>query len=485
MDDDIVLVFPHQLFADHPQIDGDREVVLVEAPRFFNAFDYHVKKLVLHRASMQAYEDRLDEDGHDVSYLAYDESPVATVFQEAETVRHVDTVDHRLRSRLQELSETHDTDRRVAATPMFMTEIDRFRSFFEERDYRMTPFYIEQRKEFEVLVEDDEPVGGQWSFDPENREKLPEDTEPPEIPDTEDEVYVEPAQHYVDEHFPENPGSLENFIYPVTHDAAEQWLDTFLEERLAAFGPYQDAFERDGTFLFHSVLSPMLNTGLLTPQQVVDRTLTKHDRQEYPLQSVEGFLRQIIGWREFIRGIYELEGAQEREQNHFDCYRSLPDAFYTAETGLPPVDAAINRVQKHAYTHHIERLMVLGNIMLLLEIDPDEVYRWFMELFIDAYDWVMVPNVYGMAEYADGGLFATKPYISSSNYIRKMSHYDGGEWEAVWDGLYWRFIDEHCELIADNPRMAVMASQLDRMSEETLDNHRERADSFIDQLFGG
>ncbi|MDY6770103.1 MAG: FAD-binding domain-containing protein, partial [Candidatus Nanohaloarchaea archaeon] len=206
---------------------------------------------------------------------------------------------------------------------------------------------------------------------------------------------------------------------------------------------------------------------------------------DYPLQSVEGFLRQIIGWREFVRGIYELEGEAERDSNHFGCDRDLPDAFYTADTGLPPVDAAIDRVMEHAYTHHIERLMVLGNTMLLLEIDPDDVYQWFMELFIDAYDWVMVPNVYGMAEYADGGLFASKPYISSSNYIQEMSHYPGGEWEAVWDGLYWRFIDEHRDAIAENPRMAVMASQLDRMDDETLQQHRENAEDYISELFDG
>ncbi|MFB6294554.1 MAG: cryptochrome/photolyase family protein, partial [Candidatus Nanohaloarchaea archaeon] len=433
--DDVVLVFPHHLFADHPQIDGDRQVVLVEAPRFFTAVDYHVKKLVLHRASMQAYQDRLDEDGHETRYLEYDDDPVATVFRAADTVHHLDTVDHRLRNRLQELASEQGVDRAVTDTPMFMTDMDRFEEFFADRDYQMTPFYIEQRKKFDILVEDGDPVGGRWSFDPENREKLPDDVEPPELPPAGTNEYVGPATQYVQDNFGDNPGEVDGFIYPVTHGAAEQWLDTFLEERLAQFGPYQDAFEQEETFLFHSVLTPMLNTGLLTPRQVVDRTLAVHAEQDVPLQSVEGFLRQIIGWREFVRGIYELEGEQERERNHFGCDRELPDAFYTAETGLPPVDAAIDRVQQHAYTHHIERLMVIGNIMLLLEIDPDKVYRWFMELFIDAYDWVMVPNVYGMAEYADGGLFATKPYISSSNYLQEMSHYPGGEWEAVWDGL--------------------------------------------------
>ncbi|MDY6768549.1 MAG: cryptochrome/photolyase family protein [Candidatus Nanohaloarchaea archaeon] len=477
-----VIVFPHQLFGDHPQIQEDDTVVLVEAPRFFTAFDYHVKKLVLHRASMQAYRDRVEDEGMDVRYLRYDEDPVETVFDQAETVRHVDTVDHRLRERLEHLADDHGVERSVADTPMFMTGLDRFRSFFEDRDYQMTPFYIEQRKALDILVEDGSPVGGQWSFDPENRDRLPEDTEPPELPDVESER-VAAATEYVREEFPDAPGIPDEFIYPVTHGAAEQWLDDFLEHRLDRFGPYQDALERDETFLFHSVLTPMLNIGLLTPEQVVAETLDRYEDRDYPLQSVEGFVRQIIGWREFMRGIYEMEGERERESNHFGNDRELPGAMYTGDTGIPPVDAAINRVLQHGYTHHIERLMVLGNFMLLLEIDPDEVYRWFMELFADAYDWVMVPNVYGMAEYADGGLFASKPYIASSNYIGKMSHYDGGEWEDILDGLYWRFIDEHRERIEENPRLAVMTSHLDRMDGDTLERHRDNAETFIDDLY--
>ena len=190
-----------------------------------------------------------------------------------------------------------------------------------------------------------------------------------------------------------------------------------------------------------------------------------------PLTSLEGFVRQIIGWREFVRAVYLLKGSQQRSTNFWGHTRKLPESFYTATTGVEPVDTTIRRLQKHAYTHHIERLMVLGNFMLLCEIDPDEVYRWFMEMFIDAYDWVMVPNIYGMNQYADGGLMTTKPYISSSKYILRMSDYEKGSWCDVWNSLYWRFINKHRDVFRKNPRMSFMVSAFDRMPDEKRNTH--------------
>ena len=192
----------------------------------------------------------------------------------------------------------------------------------------------------------------------------------------------------------------------------------------------------------------MLNIGLLTPQQVLDRTFEFSRTHTVPLASLEGFIRQVIGWREFMYCIYHAVGETQRRGNFWDCQRDLPASFYSADTGIPPVDRVIRRVMDLAYCHHIERLMVLGNFMLLCEVRPEQVYQWFMELFIDAYDWVMVPNVYGMSQYADGGLITTKPYISSSNYIRKMSDFSRGPWCAIWDGLFWRFVSRHKEVFA-------------------------------------
>jgi deoxyribodipyrimidine photolyase-related protein len=226
----------------------------------------------------------------------------------------------------------------------------------------------------------------------------------------------------------------------------------------------------------------MLNVGLITPDEVLRKALTFANENNVPLNSTEGFVRQIIGWREFIRGVYLAKGGEERTRNFWGFDRKIPDSFYTGETGIPPVDKTIKKVLETGYCHHIERLMVLGNFMLLCEIDPDEVYRWFMELFIDAYDWVMVPNIYGMSQFADGGLTSTKPYISGSNYLMKMSDYPKGEWQETWDGLFWRFMHVHRDFFDSNPRLSMLVRNLDRMSEEKLNNHLGKAEEFLKSL---
>ncbi|MDY6773582.1 MAG: cryptochrome/photolyase family protein, partial [Candidatus Nanohaloarchaea archaeon] len=275
------------------------------------------------------------------------------------------------------------------------------------------------------------PVGGKWSFDPENREKMPESLETPEIPRFSSE-HVEEAKEYVEENFAGNPGKLKDFYWPVTREQALENLEDFLENRMEKFGKYQDALDRNLRFGFHSLLSSSLNIGLITPGEVVDKTLVYHERKDYPMNSLEGFLRQVMGWREFIRALYELEPGM-RDSNFWDADNPMPDEFYTGETGLPPLNVSIDNAKTNAYCHHIERLMVLGNVMLLLEIDVDKVYNWFMEMFIDSYEWVTVPNIYGMSQYAWEDMM-TKPYISSSNYIRKMSNYRAGNGRITGTG---------------------------------------------------
>lgn len=230
------------------------------------------------------------------------------------------------------------------------------------------------------------------------------------------------------------------------------------------------------------MLTPALNIGLLTPQQIIDKTFDFHKQLNYPLNSLEGFIRQIIGWREFMRGIYLREGVKQRTTNTWGLTRKIPNSFYNGTTGIEPIDQTIKKILETGYAHHIERLMVLGNFMHLCEFDPDEVYRWFMELFIDAYDWVMVPNIYGMSQYADGGLMTTKPYVSGSNYILKMSDYTKGPWCEVWDGLYWRYIDQHKELFAKNPRMSMIVNLVKKMEVQKLKTHRNNAENFLNSL---
>ena len=226
----------------------------------------------------------------------------------------------------------------------------------------------------------------------------------------------------------------------------------------------------------------MLNVGLLSPEQIVQQAIEVGKQTGVPLNSIEGFIRQIIGCRELMRLLYELEGAKQRTFNFWQFKRRIPQSFWTGKTGILPIDITITKVIRDGYCHHIERLMVLGNFMLLCEFDPNEVYRWFMELFIDAYDWVMVPNVYGMSQFADGGMMVTKPYISGSNYLMKMSDYPKGDWQATWDGLFWRFMSKHRDVLASNPRLGMLISTFDKMPMQKQQLHLNEAEKFLASL---
>jgi deoxyribodipyrimidine photolyase-related protein len=248
------------------------------------------------------------------------------------------------------------------------------------------------------------------------------------------------------------------------------------------FGAYEDAIVAENSILHHGVLTPLLNVGLLTPKEIIDTCLVYAEENNIPINSTEGFVRQIIGWREFIRGMYESRGSEERTRNFWNFKKKMPASFYDGTTGIDPFDQTLKKVLHTGYCNHIERLMILGNCMLLCEIDPDEVYRWFMELFIDAYDWVMVPNIYGMSQFADGGLFATKPYIGGSNYIMKMGNYKKGDWEDIWDGLFWRFMHIHRNFFEQNPRLGMLVGMFDKMSPDKKEQHLRNADEFLAQL---
>jgi deoxyribodipyrimidine photolyase-related protein len=288
------------------------------------------------------------------------------------------------------------------------------------------------------------------------------------------------AVDYTLSRFPENPGSIsKDRLYPLTHQEAHDWLEQFLTYRFHDFGIYEDAIVKESSILNHSILSPLMNVGLIEPREIINRALEFSKEEEVPINSTEGFIRQIIGWREFIRGMYLSKGRFSRTRNFWGFDRKIPRSFYDGSTGIEPIDQTIRKVLESGYCNHIERLMILGNFMLLCEFDPDEVYRWFMELFIDAYDWVMVPNVYGMCLFADGGSFATKPYIGGSNYIKKMSNYPKGEWEQVWEGLFWSFVKKHQDFFRSNPRTSMLVHSLNKMSVEKQKIHIQNADSFI------
>jgi deoxyribodipyrimidine photolyase-related protein len=295
--------------------------------------------------------------------------------------------------------------------------------------------------------------------------------------------FFEEAKEYTQRNFPNNIGSLnEGIIYPIGFKESKAWLQQFLEHRIMEFGDYEDAIVQKEILLNHSMLTPLLNVGMITPLKIIQNTLEFNMSKQVPINSLEGFVRQIIGWREFIRGVYVAKGREERTSNYWGFNRKIPKSFYDGSTGILPVDETIKKILKTGYCHHIERLMVLGNFMLLCEFDPNEVYRWFMEMFIDAYDWVMVPNVYGMSQFADGGMMSTKPYISASNYLIKMSDYPKGAWQEIWDALFWRFMNKQRNFFLKNPRLGMLIKIYDQWDESKQKVIHQKANNFLAEL---
>ena len=489
----VALVYPNQLFAEHPALDGADRVVLHEDDLYFHDERYparnHKLRLVLHRASMRRYADALRERGLDVEHVEWadrvsTQGLLARLAEDGvETVRLCEPVDFILERRLHAAARAAGVALAVVDTPLFLNTRQENADFFAGRArYAMADFYKHQRRRLGVMVDGEgEPAGGRWSFDHDNRKKLTEaalDAVPP-LPVVEQDAYVAEAQAYVEEHFPDHVGASGPLPYPTDHAAAADWLGVFVRERLRPFGPFEDAIEPGRSHLYHAVLTPMLNVGLVTPRQVLDAVL---DADGVPLNSLEGFVRQVIGWREYMRAVYDLEGVTMRNANVWGFERGIPEAWYTGATGLAPVDDVIPRVLATGYANHIERLMVLGGALFLSRFDPREVYRWFLEMFVDAYDWVMVPNAYGMSQHAAGPLITTKPYMSGSNYLRKMSHYPRGEWEAEWDGLYWTFLRDHRDDLERYRRMAMVTGHLDRMGASKLAAHEAAADRYLARI---
>jgi deoxyribodipyrimidine photolyase-related protein len=452
---------------------------------------HHQQKIVLFLAAMRAYADKLREAGYDVHYVELDtsdksayEDKLAEVLEQcgSEKLVHFEIEDKAMEQRIIEFADTGKLEREELASPMFTCSRERFSKFAAaKKRILMADFYKQQRRRLDILVDDDgEPDGGRWSFDADNRKKLPRNITPPVMPEASRGKHVEEVIALVEKAFPGHPGKASEFCWPTTGAEAESWLDDFIEKRLEHFGPYEDAMTTRSATVFHSVLSPLMNLGLLPPQDVVDKVM--EHAGAIPMQSLEGFVRQVIGWREFVRGVYREYGDEQASSNFWNHERELTEAWYEGKTGIPPLDDAITTAQRLGWTHHIPRLMVLGNLMTLCEIRPASAHRWFMEMFVDSSEWVMGPNVYGMGIFSDGGVFATKPYICGSNYLRKMSDYPKGDWCDVVDGLYWRFIDKHRDFFAGNPRLALMPRALDRLAPERRKTIFAAAETFLDNF---
>ena len=493
MKESVGILFPHQLFSQHQLLQECSKVYLVEEHLFFKKFNFHKMKIAFHRASMKAYFDRLKNTNLDVEYIeSKDErSDIRELLKSLAEHNHdqiqiIHPADNWLERRIKNATVKHNIKVKEYESPLFLNSRSDLEEFFkpDKKSFFQTSFYKQQRKKRGILInQNDEPEGGKWSFDDENRKKFPKKSSPPPVQYPPKTKYWEEAITYVKAEFSDNIGEFQGSpMYPICTEQAEAWLEQFFEHRFNQFGDYEDAIVKDELILHHSILTPMLNVGLLQPGFVIQKTLDYAQNNNTPINSTEGFVRQIIGWREFIHGMYEVRGSHARTANFWGFKRKIPKSFYDGTTGIIPVDQTIKKVLETGYCHHIERLMILGNFMLLCEFDPDEVYRWFMELFIDAYDWVMVPNVYGMSQFADGGDFATKPYISGSNYVMKMSDYSKGEWQKYWDGLFWNFLDRQREFFLGNPRLSMLVRNFDKMSKEKQSEHLNNAAEFLRQL---
>lgn len=490
-----MILLGNMLFPEHATSHFNcQPVFMAEDQGLCTQYRYHKHKLILYLAAMRHYRDWLRQQGIQVEYheltsgdqVSSYEAKLATAVQKFR-VRRLETYtieNHQFCDRITQFCQQHQLELVVHDSPMFLTTQAQFVAYRQQyQRLFMADFYKLQRQRLQLLLEPDgQPMGGKWSLDASNRQSLPKGLAVPPLSLPQPTAHVQAVSQLVDTLFSDHPGDTQGFWLPVTRPAALTWLETFVQERLEHFGPYEDALPTQEPFVFHSVLSPLMNLGLLLPLEVVNAALCQAAEHNVPLQSLEGFVRQIIGWREYIRGVYHLLGQQQSQSNYFQHQRQLTDAWYSGTTGLLPLDLTIQRVRERGWAHHIERLMVLSSAMLLAEIHPDAVYRWFMEMFVDSADWVMVPNIYGMGQFADGGLIMTKPYCSGSNYLRKMGDFPQGAWCDVWDGLYWRFVDRQRSHLSHNPRTQMMVRTFDRMKPERRALVLGQADQFIQTM---
>ena len=479
-------IYPNQLFDPHPAISRKRTVFLIEDPLFFKDkkyfLNYNKKKILLHYISMSYFARRLDKRGYNVIQVQHtellDNDYTTTLIKDHEISKiHIaEVVDHELSIRIKDASKKTGAKVTIYDSPnFFLNTTDVKNDFADKKFYFMANFYKKQRKRYNILLDsDNQPTGGKWSFDEQNRKKLPKNISlPNEFKIDFDADIFTKSVNKVETNFSNNLGNTRDFNFPCSHEHALESFENFLDNKLELFGPYEDAIPKINSNLFHSVLTPYLNIGLINPKKVIELVLEKSREKTIPINSLEGFIRQVIGWREFIRGIYQESGVKQRTENFWRFRNKIPISFYEGATGIDPVDFVIKKSKGNAYAHHIERLMIMGNFFFLLRIDPDYVYKWFMEFYIDAYDWVMVPNVYGMSQFADGGLMSTKPYISGSNYILKMSDYKKGNWSKIWDALYWEFIKDERAFFLKNPRMAMMVRIYDKKTTEMKNEYKK------------
>ncbi len=503
----LVPILGDQLTRDLASLRGrtkdDTIILMMEVWDEATYVKHHKQKIALIFSAMRHFAEELRDAGWTVDYTTLTDEGNAHSFtgevaraverHDPRAIHVVEAGEWRVQQAIEEWPDKFDCDVEILNDDRFISSIAEFRDWAEGRKtLRMENFYQEMRKKTGLLMEDGKPIGGKWNYDKDNREPPKKDMNAPERPKPEPDDITLEVIALVQEKFADHFGDLDNFHWPVTREEAEEAANAFFSERLPDFGTYQDAMVHGEDDLFHSMLSTSINIGLLDPMELCKRARLAYEDSTAPLNAVEGFIRQIIGWREYVRGFYWYHMPDLESANALNAQRGLPEFYWTGETDMRCMADCIRSTEENAHAHHIQRLMVLGNFALLAGINPREVQDWYLVVYADAYDWVELPNVAAMILYADGGKLATKPYAASGNYINKMSDYckdcayspskKTGEGACPFNPLYWHFMDRHRDRLESNHRIGRIYANWDRMDEEKRQDYLDSADAFLDTL---
>jgi deoxyribodipyrimidine photolyase-related protein len=498
-DQTLILILGDQLslkLSSLRDADPQRDVILMaEVMAEARYAPHHKKKFVLVFSAMRHFAEVLRQRGWTVDYVKLEDAgntqDLATEMTRAQHRHGIENVvmtepgEWRLKQSLAHVPMLEDT--------RFFCSHAAFRQWAAGRkELRMEYFYRDMRRQTGLLMNGDKPEGGAWNFDSENRKSAKPDMVMPKPPQFPPDAITQECIALTKRIAPDNFGDIEPFWFAVTQDDAERALDYFLLHALPHFGETQDAMLQHQKFLHHAVLSPYINLGLLDPLHVCRRVEAEYKKGRVPLASAEGFIRQIIGWREYIRGIYWLKMPDYRDVNALNATRPLPAFYWTGNTAMNCVAHVVKQTREEAYAHHIQRLMITGNFALIAGLDPQQVHEWYLSVYADAFEWVELPNTIGMSLHADGGLLGSKPYAASGNYINKMSDYckscgydvkqRTGEGACPFNALYWDFIARHQQRFSRNPRMANITRVYDKFDDAEKGRIAESATRFLDSL---
>ncbi|MDD7911046.1 cryptochrome/photolyase family protein [Pseudovibrio exalbescens] len=482
---------------------ADTVVLMAEVAAEASYVKHHKKKIAFLFSAMRHHAQALEADGWRVDYVKYGASGNSgTLCSEIVRAAKRWNVDRVFMTEPGEwrLKQEFEALKPDLACPLEMLPDDRFLCSHAEfgqwskgrKQLRMEYFYRDMRRKTGLLMNGDQPEGGQWNYDQENRKPAADDLFMPNPPQFEPDSITKEVLTLCEKEFADHVGELFPFWLGTTREQAEQAADYFFEQALPFYGDYQDAMLVGQPFLYHSVLSPYINCGLLDPLELCRRAEEAYKKGRAPLNAVEGFIRQIIGWREFIRGIYWLKMPEYIELNALNAHRDLPAFYWTADTQMLCLKEAIGQTLQHAYAHHIQRLMLPGNFAMLVGVAPKQIHEWYLAVYADAYEWVELPNTLGMSQFADGGIFASKPYAASGNYVAKMSNYcdsctynvkkKTGQDACPMNALYWHFLSRNEKQLAKNPRIAQIYSTWNRMSDAKRKEYIDSADAFLQTL---